>query len=300
MMILINIIKIVVVFFITKLIIEFFETQDTSAFYQLIVKKTEYLYKKFSPHRITELQVCFKKLSIPFNIFTVAIIVGVGIIAFISVFMVTKMFFKLESVRYILSIPFLFTGMIILKVMAERKQEKLEAGLSDFFIQLKSALKVNPDIIEALRRIQNNVLDPFSAYTKQLLNEINAGKLPEIALENFAHKVDIEKFSFYINNLRYCHIYGGDITLLTEKTQEVIKEAINQKKKRNKETKSACMVLYILIIIDFYMYFMFINSNEYYLSLVNETLIGQMIVNINFICIWVMVWLSRAIKKLDY
>ena len=163
-----------------------------------------------------------------------------------------------------------------------------------------SALKVNSDIVEALRRIQNNVLDPFSEYTKQLLNEINAGKLPEIALENFAHKIDIEKFSFYINNLRYCHIYGGNITLLTEKTQEIINEAIKQKKKRNKETKSACIVLYILIVIDFYMYFTFINSNVYYLSLINETLVGQMIVNINFVCVWVMIWLSRVIKNLDY
>lgn len=300
MEILINIIKIIMIFLIIKSVREFFETRDTYAFNKLAVKKTGYLYKIFSPKRISEMEAYFRKLSVPFNLFTVGIIFFMGIIAFIIIFLITKLFFKLESIRYILSIPFLFTGFVVLKLLVEKKQEKLENGLSDFFIQLKSALNVNSDIVEGLRRIQNNVLEPFSEYIKQLLNEINAGKLPEIALENFARKVDIEKFTFYINNLRFCHIYGGDITLLTEKTQEVIKEAIKQKKKRDKETKSACTVLYILIIIDFYMYFMFINSNEYYLNLVNETFIGQMIVNINFICIWVMIWLSRVIKKLDY
>ena len=168
-----------------------------------------------------------------------------------------------------------------LELIAEKKQEKLEDGLSDFFIQLKSALKVNSEIIEALRRIQNNVLEPFSTYTKQMLNEINAGRLPEEALESFAQKIDIEKFSLYINNVRYCHIYGGNITLLTEKTQEVINEAIKQKIKRKKETRSACTVLYALIVIDFYMYFSFIASNQYYLSLINETVIGQIIINTN-------------------
>lgn len=300
MEIIINIIKCITVFLVAKYIILIIRSRDTSAFDKLIVKKPKYLSNIFSPKKISELEMCLKRLSIPFNILSVGIIVGIGIIMFIIVFLITKIFFELSSIRYIISIPFLFSGIVIVKVLTEREQEKLEAGLSDFFIQLKSALKINPDIIEALRHIQNNVLSPFSEYTKQLLNEINAGKLPEVALEDFAHKVNIQKFSFYINNLRYCHIYGGNVSLLTEKTQEVIKEAIKQKHKRAKETKSACIVLYILVFIDFYMYFMFINSNEYYLNLMNGTFIGQIIVNTNFICVWVMIWLSKVIKKLDY
>lgn len=300
MEVIISIIKIIAVFFIANSLILILQNQDTSRFYKLAIKNPGYLSKFFSPRKISELETCFKKTAIPFNVFTIGIMIGIGIVSFLVIFSITKLFFTLESVRYIISMPFLLTGFIIIKFLAKKEQEKLENGLSDFFIQLKSALKINSDIVEALRRIQNSVLEPFSEYTNQLLNEINVGKLPEKALEDFAHKVDIEKFSFYINNLRYCHIYGGDIALLTEKTQEVIKEAIKQKKKRNKETKSACMVLYILIAIDFYMYFMFINANEYYLGLINETFMGQVIVNINFVCVWVMVWLSRVIKKLDY
>lgn len=272
------------------------KSTDTSALYDFLTENS----KNFSPKNISKMERYFKKLSVPFNIATISSVLAVGVLAFLIVLFITKQIFTLNSVRYIISIPFLFTGMIVLELLAEYKQERMEEGLSDFFIQLKSALKVNPEIIEALRRIQNNVLEPFSTYTKQLLNEINAGKLPEDALESFAHKIGIEKFSLYINNVRYCHIYGGDITLLTEKTQEVISEAIKQKKKRNKETKSACTVLYVLIVIDFYMYFSFIASNQYYLDLMSKTFIGQTIVNINFICVWVMILLSKQIKKLDY
>lgn len=292
--------KIVISFLVGILIIYKAETLDTSGFGALVVQKPKHLIKIFSPKKISEIEACFKKLSIPFNFVTVGIIIGIGVISFCIVFLLSTFLFELRSIRYIISVPFIFTGIILIKLLAEKEQRKLEAGLSDFFIQLKAALKVNSDIIEALRRIQNNVLEPFSTYTKQMLNEINAGKLPEIALENFAHKINIEKFSFYINNVRHCHIYGGNISLLTEKTQEIISQAIKQKKKREKETKSACIVLYILIVIDFYMYFSFINANSYYSTLINETFIGQMIVNINFVSVWVMIWLSSVIKKLDY
>ncbi len=293
---LIILLKFLIIFFTIFWIVSKLESKDTSVLYGFLLNNT----KKFAPKNISKIEKYFKKLSIPFNIATLSIVLGIGIVSFLIVLFITMKVFTLNSVRYIISIPFLFSGIIVLELFAEYKQERMEDGLSDFFIQLKSALKVNPEIIEALRRIQNNVLEPFSTYTKQMLNEINAGKLPEDALESFAHKIGIEKFSLYINNVRYCHIYGGNITLLTEKTQEVIAEAIKQKKKRNKETKSACTVLYVLIIIDFYMYFSFIASNQYYLDLMSKTFIGQTIVNINFICVWIMIWLSKTIKKLDY
>lgn len=300
MIVFINIFKFIIIILVIKYITLIPEHQDTSRFNELIVLKRRNRRGIFFPKKILELEADLKKLSIPFNIFTMGVIIGIGVIVFIIVFFITKFFFELPSIRYILSIPFLFTGVAIVKFLANKEQEKLEDGLSDFFIQLKGALKINPDIVEALRRIQNNVLEPFSKYTKQLLNEINAGKLPEIALENFSNKIGIQKFSFYINNLRYCHIYGGDIAVLTEKTHEIIDEAIKQKKKRYKETRSACIVLYILIVIDFYMYFSFISTNKYYLTLMNGTFFGQMVLNINFICVWIMIWLSRVIKKLDY
>lgn len=300
MVVIIWILKIIIVFLLSKHIYNRLEIQDTSAFYQLItLEETKRMRVPFYTS-LLKLEACFKKLSIPFNIFTLSITLGIGIISFLVVFFVCNLIFKQQTVKYIIAIPFVFTGGVIVKWLANIKQERLEDGLSDFFIQLKSALRVNSDVIEALRRIQNSVLEPFSTYTKQLLTEINAGKLPDIALESFSQKVGIEKFTLYINSIRYCHIYGGDVGVLTEKTQEIIVEAIKQKKKRIKETKAICIVLYALILIDFYMYFAFINSNLYYSELMSNTFIGQLIVNVNFISIWVMMWLSNVVKKFDY
>lgn len=276
------------------------KTQDTSELQVLCLNTKGVVSKIFSPKQLNDIEISFKKLSIPYNTASIFSLVGIGICISIIIFLICKFLFPLKSICLIVACPLVLSPFWVIKYISNKEQDKLEAGLNDFFIQLKGALKVNPDIIEALRRIQNIVLEPFSSYVKQLLKEINAGKVPEKALESFAHKINIKKFTFYINNIRYCHIYGGDITTLTEKTQETLHEAIKQKKKRIKETKSICFILYTLIILDIYMYFSFIGKNPYYLDIMMSSFIGKSILNINFISIWLIVWLSRVVRKFDY
>lgn len=300
MTIAISIIKIIISVVIGYIIFKNFEIKDTSRIQAIALSKRGIVNKIFSHKQLNNIEICFNKLNIPYNTLSVLSLIVIGGIISIVVFVVSTYFFALKSICLIIAFPFVLTPFWLIKYITKREQDKLEAGLNDFFIQLKSALKINSDVIEALRRIQNICLEPFSSYIKQLLREINAGKLPELALEGFANKVGIKKFTFYINNVRYCNIYGGDITTLTEKTQDTLAQALKQKRKRIKETKSICIVLYILVIIDIYMYFSFIEGNTYYLNTMTNSFLGRSILNINFISIWGIVWLSKVVKKFDY
>jgi len=293
-------IKSLIAFFMGCIVFNMLKTRDTSRLQAITIKKRGLVNKIFSPKQLGDIEVSFKKLNIPYSTISVLSLFGIGGIISIIIFFICEIIFPLTSISLIVSIPFILSPFWGIKYVADIEQTKLEAGLNDFFIQLKSALKVNSDIVEALRKVQNTALDPFSMYIKQLLTEINAGKLPEKALESFAQKVNIKKFSLYINNVRYCHMYGGDIITLTEKTQNTVSEAIKQKKKREKETKSICRVFYLLVVIDIYMYFSFIAGNEYYLDMMVNSLIGNLILNINFLSIWGIIWLSKTVKKLDY
>lgn len=300
MEVLISIIKVFITIVVGKTIFEVSKTRDTSTLYALSLSNHGMVNKMFSPEQLKNIEVCFKKLSIPYNTVSVLALIVIGMIISGIIFFASKFIFPLTSVCFIISVPLIFLPFWTIKYIAEIEQSKLEMGLNDFFIQLKSALKVNADIVEALRRIQKVVMEPFSDYTLQLLREINTGKLPEKALENFAQKVNIKKFSYYINNVRYCQIYGGDVTTLTEKTQNTLSQAIKQKKKRIKETRSVCMILYMLIIIDIYMYFWFIARNQYYMNIMTESFLGRSILNINFLSIWGIMWLSSIVRKFDY
>jgi len=300
MKILLLLIRITACIFIAKYIYEKTKMKDTSMLQGLITNKRLSIKKIFSPRQLSNIEVSFKKFNIPYNTASVFLVLVCGILVSIITFIVCTRIFPISSISLIVSIPMIFLPIWIINFIANLEQKKLESELNDFFIQLKSSLSVNSDIIDALRRIQNCVLDPFSSYTKQLLNEINTGKLPDKALEGFAQKINIKKFSMYINNVRYCHIYGGDISYLTEKTQKTISEAIKQKRKREKETNSICIVLYMLIAIDLYMYFSFIAKTPEYLNIMIKSFVGQIILNLNFLSLWGVIWLSTLVKKMEY
>ena len=300
MKILLLLTKIVGCFFILNYICIKLENEDTSILQGLTINTKLSVKKFFSPRQLSNIETSFKKFNIPYNTISVFMIFGSGVIISLITFIVCSKIFPLLSVSLIISLPMIFLPVWIINFIAKLEQNRFETELNDFFIQLKSALSVNSDIIEALRRIQNSVLEPFSGYTKQLLNEINAGKLPDKALESFSQKINIKKFSMYINNVRYCHIYGGDIGSLTQKTQKVLADAIKQKRKREKETNAICMILYMLILIDLYMYFCFIEKTPEYLDIMVKSFAGQIILNFNFFCLWGVVWLSTLVKKMEY
>ena len=264
------------------------------------VETSELLKETLDKKFLRKTKTDFIKLGIKFNLYTVFVSLLIGIVTSLVIYNISGVIFKIKSVAIILSLPGIFIVFAIISYFADKKQDKLERVMNDFFIQLKGAIKINPDITEAFRRIQDSCLEPFGEYIKSFLNEVNAGEIPEKALYKFANKVDIKRFTLYINNLRYCSIYGGDIEALTRETQKLISDILVQKKKRKKETQSICMVLYILIVIDLIIYFNFALGNAEYLTLMRDSNIGNFIVNLNLLSIWIVIWFANLVKKLDF
>lgn len=255
-------------------------------------------YKVSNFKLFNRLRLNCNKLGI--NLFGIeAIVLLSGIIISIILFNLFNVMFKIRSVALILSAPFIFTGFIIIQYFADKKQDRIEEVMNDFFIQFCGEIKLNSDIIGAFEKIKNTCLSPFDEYISKMMLEISAGEIPENALKKFADKVDIYKFDLYINNLKYCNAYGGNVEKLTLETQKMIGDLLKQKKKLKKETKSVCMSLYMLIGLDLLIYFNFIANNAEYVSLMGNSFIGNMIININFISMWAIVGLACYVRKMD-
>ncbi|MBQ7667958.1 MAG: hypothetical protein IJS47_01355 [Clostridia bacterium] len=295
MYILIFMLKIAIIVLFTYIFVQNIKKKDIKQYVD-----NEFFEEVLNKKYFDKLKLNFIKLDLPFNVYTVGFCLSIGILISITVYAISLVVFKIKTVALIIALPEVFTMFFIIFMLATRKQEKLETVMNDFFIQLKGALKVNSDITEGLKRIQDSCISPFKEYIKVYLNEVSSGELPEIALYNLAKKVDVERFTLFVNNLRYCSVYGGDVENLTHETQKMISDILVQKKKRIKETKSICFVLYCLIFIDIIIYFNFATSNIEYLNLMRDTATGNLIVNMNFICIWFVLWLSSVVKKLDF
>ena len=80
----------------------------------------------------------------------------------------------------------------------------------------------------------------------------------------------------------------------------MISEIQEEKKKRIEETKSARIVLFILILLDIIVYVSFIKSNVENYMIMTRSAIGNLILYWNFISMWLLVWISIRVKKLDY
>ena len=176
--------------------------------------------------------------------------------------------------------------------------EKIEKIFPNFFLQLKNYTRINNDIVYALREIQT--IEPLQTYINTFLIEINSGIKFEKAIQNLKEKIDIEIFRNFFSNLEYCYLYGGSFTELIDKSYKMISEIQKEKNTRIQETKSARMVLFILIFLNLFVYISNIKNNPENYMIMQKTLIGNVILYWNFISIWLLMLLANKVKKLDY
>lgn len=264
------------------------------------LKQNKLLLGLLSKNIIVKLKNDIERIGVARSIAFLGMLFLAGILIIPIGYRICLTLFRIKSVAIILAIHLGLVPFIIVKELARIKQNKIEEILVHFLTQLSSSLRINNDIVEAFRSIQNICMEPIRGYIKHFLVEINSGVAVDKALYTVSNKININRFSLYINNLKYCSIYGGDIEGLTKNTARLIDDLIKERKKREKETKSACVILYGLIILDLIIYFNMIVSNGNYIVIMRENFIGQVIVNINFISICALVWLSFFVKKLDY
>lgn len=225
-------------------------------------------------------------------------IIASGILCVIIAYMVSFEFFKIVLLSIIISIPFFYLPFAILNAIANYKEEKIEKVFLNFLLQLKNHTKINNDIVSAMKEVKT--IEPLQSFIKKFLIEISSGVRFEKALENFREKISIKQIKNFLSNLEHCYLYGGDFSELIDKSYKMIKEIQAEKLKRIEETKSARIVLFILILLDVLVYVSFIKSNHENYMIMRKTILGNLILYWNFISMWILVWISNIVKKLDY
>lgn len=266
------------------------------------ILRRERIKKKAYKSLFYRLELIIEKSGIQKYVFFInpTIFIIICIISAIVFFIIFAYFFGIASVGLIISLPGFFVPIILLEIMARKREEEIEKVLADYLLLLKNSTRIHNDIIEAFRNVQDRCMEPLKTFTRQLITEISSGISVEAALSNFRDKVSMKKFKLFLINVQYCYLYGGDFTELLDKTQKLIADIQKEKRVRIRETRSARVVIFLLIFLDVYLYFNFIMTEPDYLSIMKNTFYGQLILNANFLSIWFLLWLSYSVKKLDY
>lgn len=220
------------------------------------------------------------------------------ILSFILCCFVVYSIFKVILLSIIIALPSIMLPIFILNLIAEKNNSKIEKGMLDFILQLKNYTRINNDIVYAFKQVKT--IEPLQGYINTFLVEINSGIKFEKAIENIKEKINFDKLKMVFTNIEHCHLHGGDYKELMDKSYQMISRVQKEKNSRKQETKSARLVLGILILLDLIVYFSFIKNNyENYLIMSNR-FFGNIILYWNFISIWLLLVLMNKVKKLDY
>lgn len=209
-----------------------------------------------------------------------------------------KKIFEIPFLSMIISLPSIGLPVYILSMVADYKEQKIEKVLLNFLLQLKNYTNINNDIVYAFQEVK--VIEPLQSYIDKFLIEINRGVKFEIAMEHLKEKIHIKSFLELLNHIQYCYLYGGNFSELISKNYQSIDELQKEKAARIQETKGARLVLLILIALDLFVYFTFINGNSDNYRIMKNTFFGNAILYWNFISMWLLLLLSNHVKKLDY
>jgi Flp pilus assembly protein TadB len=226
------------------------------------------------------------------------IIIIASVVIFIIVYKIVFNIFGIAFLSLLISAPALFVPTLVLTLIENNNSSKLEKIMLDFLLQLKNYTKINNDIVYALKEVKT--MEPLQGYINTFLVQINSGIKFEKAIESIKEKMDFDTLKAVFSNIEYCYLYGGNFSELMDKSYQKIYKIQKEKAKRNSETKSARIVLAILILLDLIVYFSFIRSNYENYLIMTKSMLGMMILYWNFISIWILVLLMNKVKKLDY
>lgn len=225
-------------------------------------------------------------------------IIFLSIVIFLLSYFVSFNFFNIIFLSFIVSLPCMFIPIATIRYISEYKSKKIEKIFLNFLLQLKNYTRINNDIVYAFNQIET--IEPLQSYINTFLLEINSGIKFEKAMENMKEKIKVSVFRSFLTNVEHCYIYGGNFTELISKSYQMIYEIQTEKNNRIQETKSARLVLFILIFLDLFMYISNIKNNAENYSIMQKSIIGNIILYWNFLSIWLLLFLANKVKKLDY
>ncbi|MBR4110775.1 MAG: hypothetical protein IKK43_03705 [Clostridia bacterium] len=224
-------------------------------------------------------------------------LIFIGLMFSILCYIVALKIFEARVLSFIIAMPTVFTPIVILKLIADYNDDKIEKIIPNFLLQLKNYTQINNDIIYAIK--ESKTIEPLQSYINKFLIEINSGIKFENAIDNLNEKIKIKELEKLFSNIKNCYISGGSFAELINKSYYMISIIQKEKLARKEETKGARIVLMILVLLDLIVYFSFIGNNKENYMIMQKSIVGKLILYWNFISMWLLVFLSQKVKEVD-
>ncbi|TAH62225.1 MAG: hypothetical protein EWM50_05565 [Gottschalkiaceae bacterium] len=170
------------------------------------------------------------------------------------------------------TIPFL-----ILKIITDVLSYRIKRNSVDFLIIIKNFFiaSKNKDIFESFEKASKYIPEPLKTYIDIMIYEHRHKINPVQCLENLKDKIEVSELKLFIENLKICYIHGGDVIELIDAFIEEISEQNDDEDEESTEDSMLNIGLYLLLLINFVVIYMLINSG--YRQFILDPIWGQIV-----------------------
>lgn len=221
-----------------------------------------------------------------------------GCVCLFVAYMISFNVFDVHGIAFIIAVPCICFPFAIIKIIINYKSEKMEKVFLNFLLQLKNYTRISNDVVGAFQNVET--IEPLQSYIRKFNIELNSGVKFELAVEHLKEKIRTTKFKEFFSNVQYCYLYGGNLSMLIDKSYKSINEIQKEKTKRIEETRSARIVLIILMLLNIIVYTAYVKNNYENYMIMRSSVLGIAILYWNFISMWILIYLSEKVKQLDY
>lgn len=290
-----TIVSIFLCFFVKYIYIKKIYYKNINLINKIINRIKKFRYIKIISDALIKSNYSFRIKGV--NIISTLNIVILSIFFSLITFILTYRYLNLIFSSTILSIISFFIPYYIIKYNSYRKKIKILNIFPNYVVNLKNYTDVNNDIVEAFRR--TSVEEPLNKYIDKFNVSIQKGVKLYDAFETLKNNINIEKINKFITLLQFCYVYGGNFGTLLDKFSKIQMKANILREKERQKTFSAKLVLMVLILLNIYILFGFVLSNNDYYDILVKTFVGNIILNINIISYIFIFYMYIKLNKME-
>lgn len=215
------------------------------------------------------------------NVITIQNVLIVSTILFVIIVLLCYKITKILSTSLILAFPAYVLPYLILKYLIDNEKKQILYILPSYIVNLKNYIQQENNIIAAMKNV--SCAQPLEKYIKSFNVQVGRGMNLKKAIEKLKRQVGILKFSELLSTIDACYSNGGNFENILNKYIDIISKENIHKEKIKEKAYSSVIILCIMIVINIYLVFSFILSNQKYANIIQNSIIGRIILNINAI-----------------
>jgi tight adherence protein B len=185
---------------------------------------------------------------------------------------------------------------IVLQMMISARETKLRDQMVGATIALANACRAGLSLAEGLETTSRETPQPLSNELRKIVYDYQHGRTLDEAMVDTKERLDIDSFTLFATAIVICRQRGGNVTEALERISTSLQENQRVERKIAAETASGKSVVFILAISPFVFLLLFSMMHPEGTSLVFFSTLGQVVLAIIIVLVYISVrWSGRIL-----